>query len=272
MSGLSGFVWKYLVGPIVADGKNAESLVWQGVTTYPGYNLVNTVTYGLIALTGLYFSYRFFKMKDIELSPGLAIKSVPYMFLGGALRFMEDAQVVSFPYNIVLITPFVYMLVALIYIPAVSYLGRKHFAYLGSVLLIPPLALSFPLFQPSQSFYFASVVILSGLLTGLYIWLVNESLKAPSYVLVAASQFFEGAASMMASFQGYQPKQLLAQTLNRFMGPPGILVLKLGVLALALSVLTDLEDEKMKGLALLVLYAIGFGTGFRVFLRALSGI
>lgn len=266
------FLWKYLIGPIVADSRNAGEAVWQGVTAYPGYNPVNTAVYAFTAVSLLYLTYRFFEWKDIKLDKELAVYSIPFMFLGGALRFIEDAQIISSPQNIVLITPLIYILIALIYIPAVALLNRRKFFYLGISLLLPVLTVSILGLSGINLIYLLSVVSLIGVLTGVYYWLFEDKYTSNSLIALAASQFFEGASSMMASFYDYNPKQLLAQQFNSLLGPPGILLMKILVLGLALKVIVDMEDEKMKGLTLLVMYAIGFGTGFRVFLRVLAGI
>jgi uncharacterized membrane protein len=266
------FLWKYLVGPIVADSRNAEEAVWQGATAYTGYNPVNTFVYALTAATMLYLTYRFFKWKDVELDSGLAFHSIPFMFLGGSLRFIEDAQIISSPQNIILITPFVYLLIALMYIPAVIFLNEKKLSYLGHGLLFPVLAVASLGLSGFNTIYLLSVLALSVSLTGIYYWVLDEEYTSKALTAMAGSQLFEGSSSMMAAFYDYNPKQLLAQQFNSVLGPPGILVMKLLVLGLAVKVVTDIEDGKMEGLTFLVLYAIGFGTGFRVFLRALAGI
>lgn len=266
------FLWKYLIGPIVADSRNAGEAVWQGVTAYPGYNPVNTVVYALTAVSLLYLTYRFFEWKEVELDAQLALFSIPFMFLGGALRFIEDAQIISSPQNIVLITPLIYILIAIIYIPAVTLLNRRKFLYLGIGLLLPVLIASTLGFSGINLIYLLTVISLTGVLTGVYYWLFEDEYTSSSLVALAASQFFEGVSSMTASFYDYSPKQLLAQQFNSLLGPPGILLMKIIVLFLAIRVIMDMKSEKMKGLTLLVLYAIGFGTGFRVFLRVLAGI
>jgi uncharacterized membrane protein len=72
--------------------------------------------------------------------------------------------------------------------------------------------------------------------------------------------------------EGFAPKQIIAQMFYSLLGPPGILVMKFGVMGLALYVLQDIQEEPLRGIALITLYAVGLGTGFRVFLRVLAGV
>lgn len=266
-------IWKYLVGPIVADAQNVESLAWKGATAYPGYNPVNTVLYGLTALLSLYVLYRFFQKKDLKLDSSTALHSLPFMFLGGTLRFLEDASAVPFPYNIVLITPLIYFLIAGVYLPALTFLEDRQLSTLGSVLAAPTLLYAFLSMPSFNTFYFSTVIFLTAFLVLMYHLIVDERFGTLPYLAVAGSQFFGGTASMLANvfYNGYTPKQLLTAMFYNVFGPTGILLLKFGIVGLAVYVLKDLEEE-MFYVALMVLYAVGFATGFRVLLRAAAGI
>jgi uncharacterized membrane protein len=267
-------LWKYLIGPVVADAQNVEELAWQGATAVPGYNPVNTVFYALTALAMLYGVYRILQRNEIQFDSRTALYSVPFMFLGGALRFLEDAAAVTFPYDIALVTPLIYFLIAALYIPAVCYLENRDLAIYGSTLLMPVLLLSALQLENFKILYFFGVLISTSILTLAYYFVLEDRFTDPPMTLMALSQFFGGSASMLSAYQveNFAPKQLLAQTFYSVIGPPGILLMKIGVVALTVYVIRDLQDEKMKGLALLTLYAVGLGTGFRVFLRVLAGV
>jgi uncharacterized membrane protein len=271
-------LWKYLIGPVVADAKNAEELAWQGTTAYPGYNPVNTIVYAVLALTSLYLVYSFFQRKEIEFDSRTAVYSIPFILLGGALRFLEDASAVPYPYNIALITPLVYMLVAALYIPGVYYLDREKLAAYGSLLLLPVLLFAALQMTGFKAIYFLGTIGITGILTAGYYFVLEERFTSRPLVLMAFSQFFGGTASMLASYvasqaaEGFAPKQIIAQMFYSLLGPPGILVMKFGVMGLALYVLQDIQEEPLRGIALITLYAVGLGTGFRVFLRVLAGV
>jgi len=274
------FVWKYLLGPIIADAKGVETVTWNSVTAVTGYNPVNTVAYVLLAGSILYLAYRYLERMDIGLSPSTAIYSTPFILLGGTLRFIDDAQIVPFPYSIVFITPIIYLLVAAVYIPALTRLEERDLMKLGNIFLVPTVILVLVSSDIVNLVYLVSVLGLSFILTGLYYFFVDENFSTKPFVLLAFSQLFEGSASMLASVpqlisdtsNTYQPKQLLAKLFNDLFGVPGVLVMKVGVLVLGVSVIKDLEDDTLRFMGLMVLYAVGLGTGLRVFLRATAGV
>jgi uncharacterized membrane protein len=271
-SSLKEFIWKYLVGAVVADAKNVESAAWKGVEAFPGYNPYNTLMYVLVALVSLYVVYRFMERNDFELDAGTALNSIPFLLLGGTLRFMEDAGILPFPYSAVLVTPLIYFLIAAVYIPAVYLLDEKRLAYLGVGILTPVLLLALTGFKEFRAFYLVASLALTAVLTAAYKFFTSSEYSTAPMTAIAASQFFGGAAAMNASFYGYAPKQLLAQTMNGVFGPPGVLIMKFILVVAAARVLVDMKDQEIYGIALLVLYTIGFATGFRVLLRATAGI
>lgn len=274
---LKAFIWKYLAGPIVADARNAETAVWETVTASTGYNPVNTVTWMVIASAVVYGAYLLFQQKGLSFDQKTAIYSTPYILLGGFLRFIEDSGFVNYPESVLLVTPLIYLVVAVPYL-VVSVFSQpgnweRNLLYSGSLLVVPA-ALAALLEISSVSIgVFGAVMVISVLMTGLFYGLVrNTPYDNPAYLLAGFSQFFGGAASMMAVENGYVQKQLLAQFSTQLMGSPGILVTKTLVLVLALWTVNDMDDQQISGLIILGLLAIGLGTGLRVFLRLLAGI
>jgi len=128
-----GFVWHYFWGPVVADAQSAVCAAYaDGSVTYlydaaacsaaaepvayPGYTLVSEVGYALtmlLALVGVVFLLR---RLDVGGERSMFYALFPFMFLGGALRVVEDAfdgldpseALVSFPWNTLIISPVIY--------------------------------------------------------------------------------------------------------------------------------------------------------------------
>lgn len=128
-----GFVWHYFWGPVVADAQSAVCAAYaDGSVTYlydaaacsaaaepvayPGYTLVSEVGYALtmlLALVGVVFLLR---RLDVGGERSMFYALFPFMFLGGALRVVEDAfdgldpseALVSFPWNTLIISPIIY--------------------------------------------------------------------------------------------------------------------------------------------------------------------
>lgn len=142
-----GFLWRYFWGPVVADGHGAacavrvdgETVIYEtaascptgtGIVATPGYTTVSTVSYGIVLLVAIFGVYLVLERYDVGSSPSFFYALVPFMFLGGTVRVIEDAVVAlpettlayvpTFPVTTALISPFIYFLVFLL---AVGSLG-----------------------------------------------------------------------------------------------------------------------------------------------------
>ena len=137
----NGFLWKYFWGPVFADANNAACAVRGGGTTEllysraacdeavaaagnvvaePGYTVVSEIGYALtlvFMLAGVLFLLR---RLNVGRERGLFFALVPFMFFGGALRVVEDAnnavpqgveQAIAYPLNALIISPVIYFTV-----------------------------------------------------------------------------------------------------------------------------------------------------------------
>lgn len=285
MTGALEFLWKYIAGPIIADARNAETAVWNGVTAHTGYNIFNTLAWGAIAVILLFFIRKEFKKRDIQLTTSTAISAIPFIILGGILRFLEDAAVVPFILRPLLITPVVYLVVAVLFLgslPLAMWMASRSscerddlLKNIGYVILTPFLSVTtFLMVQGAGITPIFTSVTITILLTGLYYLITRRtSYSRKEYILTAFSQFFGGSASMVSLAHGYTQKQLLAQAFTSIFGQPGVLVLKTCIAGLAIYLMEDdMEDGEIKAIALIVLYSIGLATGLRVLLRVGLGI
>jgi uncharacterized membrane protein len=131
-----GFVWRYFWGPVQADAQSAVCAVRgatgteflgsaaaceaaAGYVAYPGYTVVSEVGYMvvlLIALSGVVFLMR---RLDIGRTREFFYAVIPFVFFGGALRVVEDANdtpgtadaLLSYPLNTLFISPVIYFTV-----------------------------------------------------------------------------------------------------------------------------------------------------------------
>ena len=133
-----GFIWHYFWGPVYADAHNATCAVWDdGARTllhsssecaaaaepvaYPGYTAVSEIGYALtliFALIGVVFLLR---RLDVANDTSFVVTLLPFMFLGGALRVVEDASnafareglgaIIEYPWNAFIISPVIYFTV-----------------------------------------------------------------------------------------------------------------------------------------------------------------
>ncbi len=84
---------RYIVEPLYAD---------------TGYNVVNTLLYATLFIIAVFVIYReLFSRKRLKLDEGFALSLLGWMVLGGVVRVLKDAGVLS---SIIFVTPFIYIL------------------------------------------------------------------------------------------------------------------------------------------------------------------
>ena len=131
------FIWQYFWGPVYADAKSAQCVVSDGgtvrllntaeacqtainqgaVVAEPGYTVVSEIGYAIVLLfmlVGVLFLLRQF---DIGRDRGFFFALIPFMFFGGVLRVVEDANdavpqgidpLITYPWNTLIISPIIY--------------------------------------------------------------------------------------------------------------------------------------------------------------------
>ena len=138
-----GFVWHYFWGPVQADANSAVCAIREGGVTqylssssacaaaaepvaYPGYTLVSEVGYIVVLLIALIGVVFLLQRLDIGEDREFFYALLPFMFFGGALRVVEDANdtagaeaLVSYPWNALFISPVIYVTVFAITLVAV---------------------------------------------------------------------------------------------------------------------------------------------------------
>jgi len=142
------FIWQYFWGPVHADAAGARCAIRAGsgvrlldsanacaaaidsgaIVAEPGYTVVSEIGYAVILLfmlLGVWFMLRRF---DLGRNRAFFFALLPFMFFGGALRVVEDANValaaggepaISYPLSTIIISPVIYFTVFAITLAAV---------------------------------------------------------------------------------------------------------------------------------------------------------
>ncbi|MEM2900439.1 MAG: DUF63 family protein [Thermoplasmata archaeon] len=108
------FIWKYYWGPVEADAQNHPI----GDIT-EGYNIVSTLSYGVILSVAVFGIYRLFKVLKIDLNLKFFAAMIPYVILGGVWRALEDAELFKIPLKYLFIAPNIYVFEGLVTIAIV---------------------------------------------------------------------------------------------------------------------------------------------------------
>ncbi|MFC7236429.1 DUF63 family protein [Halosegnis marinus] len=154
-----GFLWHYFWGPVYADANNAvcaamrpggpELLFSQSacaaadaatVVAEPGYTVVSEIGYAVTLVFFLVGLLELLNRLDIGSTKRLFYALVPFMFFGGALRVVEDANdavpqgveaLLSYPANSLIISPVIYFTVFFLTLGAIVatvYAARAGYA------------------------------------------------------------------------------------------------------------------------------------------------
>ena len=211
-----GFIWHYFWGPVQADANSAVCAIRPGSTVeylyssqacasaaepvaYPGYTLVSEVGYMitlLVALIGVVFLLR---RLDLGTDREFFYALLPFVFFGGALRVVEDANdavpaadaLITYPLNTLFISPIIYFTVfalTLVAVVATVWASRAGLVErydrllfgVGSVVLAVTLGYLFSLFLTGAEgveFYpqvLGTVLVGATITTGVTWWLIER--------------------------------------------------------------------------------------------------
>jgi uncharacterized membrane protein len=96
---ISDFIYKYYIDPIRYGQP---------------YNIVDTLTYAIILVAGVYLLYRWMSqstwLSDIgfRIDTSFILATLPYVVLGGVLRVVEDTGMITGDWKFLLVTPLIY--------------------------------------------------------------------------------------------------------------------------------------------------------------------
>jgi len=93
---ISGFINTYYIDPILHD---------------EGYNIINTLTWAIILGLCIFAVVRLLKKLNVEANNRLIAAIVPFVLAGSSMRVYEDAGIIQYPFNLLLITPIIYFVV-----------------------------------------------------------------------------------------------------------------------------------------------------------------
>ncbi|HWG90708.1 MAG TPA: DUF63 family protein [Candidatus Thermoplasmatota archaeon] len=297
------FVWKYYYGPIVTDAAGMP-LTRGGVTADAGYNLVSTVTWGLILLVGLWNVFDYFARRQFTMTRTLLYAFLPTIAAGGTLRGLIDADWIPEPWAYLFITPNIYVVI-FAYTFAALVVGlqieshateRGRFARVrhwhvvaaaGSLLLLTTFAgVAWYVFHPPSGFVrwvvLAEIFGYSALLTAPFLvagWLLKvRAATDPLYALIFYGHIVDGMQNYLGITQGYTSKLMGTNFLAGVLGDIGLLVGKIVVfvpMLIYLKARVEPDPETPTNVLMLVLtviLALGLAMGFHGGVGLLFGV
>ncbi|MBA5941722.1 MAG: DUF63 family protein [Methanophagales archaeon] len=261
------------------------------ITLGTGYNPVNTVTWALVLAAFLFLTLKILKKLDIKIDRRFIAAVSPYIFVGGSLRVMEDAELLATPLSYLLVTPLIFFLIfccclaILIFcskfnrIPHPSHLTT--FGLIGMIWLFINLTILLMTEDVMLPWVFIAVLGTSGIfITAIYVIAVKVGIHFLTKELnlaVLTAHLLDAASSFIGiDMLGYTGKHVIEGLIVEYTGTAaGMFPLKLGILIPILYVLdtrfTDDEIE-LKNLVLLTLIFLGLGPAVRNTLRMMFGV
>ncbi|MFP4187982.1 MAG: DUF63 family protein [Halobacteriales archaeon] len=290
------FFWKYFFGPVVADFEGAR-LTRNGVTVSPGYTLVSSAVYAYYLLLAVIGGVELLDRLEVGDSPAFFFALVPYGFLGGAARVVEDAGALDAPVAYFFISPVIYFTMFLftvaVFFAAVRAERRgfidgyeKLVAGAGTVAFVAVAAYLayFGVTETGVALWIPTAVVGASTVVFAVVWLpldrlaphVNRGTGAMGAVLLWA-HLTDGFSTVVGvEYLGYSEKQPIVDTVISVTGTTySFVVVKAGIVLLILYAFDDKffeEFDRLPYLLLVAVLAVGLGPGTRNTLRMTLGI
>ncbi len=245
-----------------------------------GYNIVNTLTYSIIAIISLLIFYTMIKLKGKKIDKFFFITLIPYVLFGATKRVITDAVdkgilhggIYNFyTYNPMNISPGIYVITALIFLSIYAIevvLRQRGLAFiLGLLLFLFHIVILFPALSHID---YGMPPLACAVISFIILLIV---LKNGPYAFAISSQLLDGCATFYAvEYLGYGEQHVLPNLIGQTIGFWAFPIIKF-IVALALILLLEKEksiDENLKWLIISVVMIVGLAPGLRDTLRIMA--
>ncbi len=259
-------------------GGIVDKYFWQPIVTDSGYNLVNSITYALVAILALFFVYKLLKKLKVRVDRRFFYALLPFIFFGSTLRAFVDSGV--YQINFWTVSPGIYILVASVFLLsfvvstlAERYTKLKYWRLCAGVGVFATILL---LAQNYSKLEFTNLkfgLVIIGLTAGasVLLYLIFSSLKLKWCLkecgfLPFASHMLDATTAFIAvDFLGMVEKHPVP---NFFVGLAGtasvMYILKLLILLPAVYLLhREIESENLRNFLLIAIATLGLAEGLR---------
>ncbi|MHC1598184.1 MAG: DUF63 family protein [Candidatus Methanofastidiosia archaeon] len=265
------FIIKYFIDPI---------------RHHTGYNVINTLTYAIILVIGVYYILKLLEKLDIKVNKKFTQALIPFMIFGGACRALVDASV--YPDTFLLITPGIYFTITIITMTSLllarTLSSRKDWEFERSLqyigISLATINMALVILNIERAIAIAYIL---GFFALFYVPIIMASAKFPNSFL-KGNEYIVGAHIFDASttfcgiyFYGYVEQHVLTGFFIDIFGPFVMFPLKIVFITLSLYLLewivpeSDIETLNIKNILKMVIIVLGLGPGIRNMSTILMG-
>jgi uncharacterized membrane protein len=256
---ISDFIYNYFILPYKAN---------------QGYNLVNSLAYGLLLVGVLYLINKILNRYNFKIKEKLVLSILPFILFGSTVRVLEDARIL--PQTFLLVTPGIYFIImgitSAVLVACHKYTRKpeKNVFLIGNVLALG--ALLFFRMNNWEGFIVISTIFIAILLFLGILRKRTRFLKDNLNFLGVAAHMLDATATFVTldlfKHLGYWEQH----PVTRFVGTVGgsflwFYILKLFVVLVLYWIDRDVKDKNMKTLLKFAVIVLGLAPGIRDTLR-----
>jgi uncharacterized membrane protein len=202
---ISDFIYKYYIDPIRMGQP---------------YNIVDTLTYALILVIGVYLLYRWMSqstwLSDIgfKIDARFILATLPYVVLGGLLRVVQDTGMITGDFQFLLVTPLIYFVLFFFTISMLflsryltlqgftkSFLSFYTFAGIMSAFVVLLILFAWGITNAHVDLFILAIIPLMALTATFLVWacmrylLRWEYVTDPLYLILIFGQLLDASAT-----------------------------------------------------------------------------
>ena len=246
----------------------------------PGYNLLNTIIFGLILGLVIILIIKLFNY--IKKDPkDLLIPLIPFIFFGSSTRALVDNGI--YPLTYLLVTPGIYVLtgfLAILTLLTSVFIERKTNIDYRHIILAIGFIICIPnIFKISDIDLNASLLVLVSwsIFTSVFVILRKkwDVLNNKINLCVISAHLFDASSTFVAvDLYGYSEQHVLPNALTNLTGTALVMYpLKIMVILAALYVIDMyVEDDTIKNMLKLAIFILGLAPGLRNFLSLIMTV
>lgn len=239
---------------------------------HTGYNPINTITYAVVLIIALFVIYKILVRMEIKLDRTLWLSLLPFVFLGGALRALQDINFFGFlgPYHALFVTPMIYLIIFLTAFASIiisKYLWKNFMRYFGialaavsSVLIIlnakNPVALALIISIAVGSYLVLRALLKYSRIRLLGGWSSYNSQLVAAHLLDASAAF--AAVSIVG---GYSESSVFTSLLFSLLPGWVFIPIKTAIIIVVLHLIDKDSKDEINWLLKFAILALGLGPG-----------